>query len=163
MDDDYADLVDVCAGRVSRRVFADPAVYEAELDRVFARSWLCVGHVSELPRPGDYVTRRLADDAVIFCRAPAGALHVFLNACAYHPGRRHAGVPGPAGRVAEGLPARPAEPENALLGHLVAGIVTIFTNLSWMRLLPRVYRNFRIRPAGALAGVDGCPTSRTYA
>lgn len=83
MSDGYADLVDVRAGRVSRRVFADPAVYEAELDRVFGRCWLCVGHVSELPRPGDYVTRSLGDDPVIVCRDQAGVVRVFLNACAH--------------------------------------------------------------------------------
>lgn len=83
MSDQYADLVDVRAGRVSRRVFADPAVYESELDRVFGRCWLFVGHVSELPRPGDYVTRSLGDDSVIFCRDQAGVPHVFLNACAH--------------------------------------------------------------------------------
>jgi phenylpropionate dioxygenase-like ring-hydroxylating dioxygenase large terminal subunit len=81
--DGYAGLVDVAGGRVSRRVFADPAVYEAELDRVFGRCWLYVGHTSEVPRPGDYVTRSLGDDPVIFCRDQGGALHVFLNACAH--------------------------------------------------------------------------------
>ena len=47
-------LVDPDTGLVSRRVFTDPDIHRLELTRIFARSWLFVGHDSELPTPGDY-------------------------------------------------------------------------------------------------------------
>lgn len=75
------ELVDPQAGLVSRRIFTDPDIHRLELMRVFARSWLCVGHDSELPRPGDYLRRVMGDDPVILTRDSGGGLRVFLNAC----------------------------------------------------------------------------------
>lgn len=54
MSDEYADLVDVRAGRVSRRVFAGQAVpilCESEPARMFGGGWLFAAYVPELPRP----------------------------------------------------------------------------------------------------------------
>ncbi len=51
-------------GRVSRRIFTDPAIYEQEVEQIFNRSWLFLGHETELPHPGDYVTRPMGDDQV---------------------------------------------------------------------------------------------------
>ena len=47
-----ADLVDWTFGTVDRRIFWDPAIYERELERVFARSWLFVAHESQVELPG---------------------------------------------------------------------------------------------------------------
>jgi len=69
------------AFRVSRRLYFDPAVHERELDRIFGSCWLFVGHESEIPEPGDYVTRRLGIDPVILVRDEDGTLRVFLNSC----------------------------------------------------------------------------------
>ncbi|MDL4814236.1 aromatic ring-hydroxylating oxygenase subunit alpha [Actinomadura opuntiae] len=67
--------------------FADDAVYQAELDRVFAKSWLFVAHESEIAEPGDYVLRHLGEDEVIVTRDEDGRIHVLYNAC------RHRGAP----------------------------------------------------------------------
>jgi nitrite reductase/ring-hydroxylating ferredoxin subunit len=81
-------LVDDSQGfTVSRRVYFDPEVYEAEQQRVFRRSWLFVAHESEIPAPGDYVTRVLGIDPVIVVRDEEGTVQVLLNTC------RHRGVP----------------------------------------------------------------------
>ena len=48
-------LVDLKAGTISREIFVNEAVYREELERVFARAWLFVGHESQIPGPGDYV------------------------------------------------------------------------------------------------------------
>jgi PAH dioxygenase large subunit len=73
-------------GRVSRRIFFDPGLYEQELERVFTRSWLFVAHASEIPAPGDYVTRLAGADPVIVTRTEQDAIRVYLNAC------RHRGM-----------------------------------------------------------------------
>ncbi|GAB2857104.1 SRPBCC family protein [Actinocorallia aurea] len=67
--------------------FADEAVYQAELQRIFARSWLFVAHESEIAEPGDYVLRHLGADEVIVTRDEHGRIHVLYNAC------RHRGAP----------------------------------------------------------------------
>lgn len=68
---------------VPRAYFADEEVWRDELERVFARSWLAVAHRSEIPDPGDYVTRRMGTDEVIVAHAESGEVHVLLNACSH--------------------------------------------------------------------------------
>jgi phenylpropionate dioxygenase-like ring-hydroxylating dioxygenase large terminal subunit len=79
-------LVDTATGLVSREIFVDEEIYRQELERVFARSWLFVGHESQIPNPGDYVTSRMGEESVILTRDHAGEVHVFLNSC------RHRGM-----------------------------------------------------------------------
>ena len=43
---DFDQLVDVNKGFVSREIFVDPDIYKEELDKVFTRAWLMVGHES---------------------------------------------------------------------------------------------------------------------
>lgn len=42
---------------VSGRVYQDPAIFADEMDRIFTRGWVFVGHESEVPQPGDYRAR----------------------------------------------------------------------------------------------------------
>lgn len=80
---DWDALVDEQRARVSRRLFVDEAIHALELERIFGRCWLFLGHESEIPNPGDYVTRRMGDDHVIVMRGPDGRVRVFLNNCAH--------------------------------------------------------------------------------
>ena len=66
---------------VSRRVFVDPEVLAAEQEEIFERCWLYLGHESELPKKGDFVTRRVAGRQVIFSSDAQGKLNALLNAC----------------------------------------------------------------------------------
>ncbi len=72
---------------VHRRVWADAEVHRRELDRIFRTCWQFMAHESEIPEPGDYVTRRLGRDSVIVVRDETGRVRVLLNTC------RHRGVP----------------------------------------------------------------------
>ena len=61
-------LVDADEGLVSARIFVDPEVYQRELERIFARSWLFIAHESEIPRPGDFVARSMGEDPIVVWR-----------------------------------------------------------------------------------------------
>jgi phenylpropionate dioxygenase-like ring-hydroxylating dioxygenase large terminal subunit len=79
---DAAHLVD--GERVHRRAFSDAAVFEQELDRIFGQTWLYVGHESQVPRAGDYVTTQLGRQPVIMCRHQDGKIYVLENRCPHN-------------------------------------------------------------------------------
>ncbi len=70
-------------GRVSRRVYTDPAIFELEMARLFGRAWLYVGHESQIPRPGDFFTTELGRQPVIMIRHRDGTIRVLLNRCSH--------------------------------------------------------------------------------
>ena len=49
--------------RVHRSAMTSPEIHRAEIERIFAKSWLYVGHESEIPNPGDFVRRPLGGAA----------------------------------------------------------------------------------------------------
>ena len=79
-------LVNVGSGQVSREIFVNEAIYAQELERLFARAWLFVGHESQIPKPGDFFVSSMGEESVILCRDRAGKARVFLNSC------RHRGM-----------------------------------------------------------------------
>src|SRR5688500_14861299 len=74
------------AGVISREIFVDADVYRLELEKLFTRAWLFVGHESLIPNPGDFYSSRMGEESVILCRDKSGEIHVFLNSC------RHRGM-----------------------------------------------------------------------
>ena len=79
--DRIADLVE--PGRVHRRVYSDPDVFELEMERIFGRAWLFVGHTSQIPNPGDYFTTELGRQPVVMTRHHDGSVHVLFNRCTH--------------------------------------------------------------------------------
>jgi nitrite reductase/ring-hydroxylating ferredoxin subunit len=82
-----ADLVRPETREVELRVLSDGEIYELEMERVFGKTWLLLGHASEIPNPGDFVMRDMGNDSVIVARDRAGDIHVSLNVCP-HRGMR---------------------------------------------------------------------------
>jgi len=70
-----------------REYYLSRDVYEDEIEQVFHRSWHYVGHVSEIPKAGNFFTVDLLDESVIISRARDGVVHALLNVC------RHRGFP----------------------------------------------------------------------
>ena len=53
----------------------------AELERIFARDWICVGRASSLKKPGDYITYDLAGQPIIVLRDNEGEIRAMSNVC----------------------------------------------------------------------------------
>jgi phenylpropionate dioxygenase-like ring-hydroxylating dioxygenase large terminal subunit len=76
---DYKALVQ--DDRIHASLYTDPRVFEDEMDRIFHAGWVFVGHDSEIPRAGDFVTRRLGREPVIMVRGKDGGVAVLVNRC----------------------------------------------------------------------------------
>jgi p-cumate 2,3-dioxygenase subunit alpha len=66
---------------VPRSAFTDQAVFEREYAAIFGSCWLYLGHASELPEPGSFLTRKVARRPVLFTRDREGTFNALLNAC----------------------------------------------------------------------------------
>src|SRR5437763_812797 len=69
--------------RVHSALYTDPAIFAQELERIFYRGWVYVGHVSEIAQPNDYVRKRIGAQDVIMTRDRDGEVHLLLNRCAH--------------------------------------------------------------------------------
>ena len=69
--------------RVHGSLYTDPAIYQAELERIWYRTWVYVGHVSEVPEPNDYVLKSIGPQPVIMSRDKQGQIHLLLNRCSH--------------------------------------------------------------------------------
>jgi phenylpropionate dioxygenase-like ring-hydroxylating dioxygenase large terminal subunit len=73
--------------RVHRAVYTDAALFELELDQLFGRAWLLLGHESQVQNPGDFFTTRMGREPVIVTRHRDGLLRVLINRCAHRGAR----------------------------------------------------------------------------
>jgi phenylpropionate dioxygenase-like ring-hydroxylating dioxygenase large terminal subunit len=76
---DLGELVQ--ADRVHTSLYTDPAIFDAEMDKIFRNCWVWVAHESELPEPGNFKTHWVGMEPVIVSRDRKGAIHVLLNRC----------------------------------------------------------------------------------
>ena len=84
---DVNSLVDTDSGLISRRLFIEDEIYQDELERIFARCWLCLCHETQIPKPGDFITTYMGEDSVLVMRDTSGRVGAFLNVCP-HRGNR---------------------------------------------------------------------------
>jgi phenylpropionate dioxygenase-like ring-hydroxylating dioxygenase large terminal subunit len=74
-------LDEVRRGMIPAHIYNDPELFELEKERVFGRAWMFVAHESEIPKPGDYVVRRVLDDSFIVVRDEKGEVRAHFNMC----------------------------------------------------------------------------------
>src|SRR5262245_64558477 len=67
--------------RVHASLYTDPRIFDDEMERIFRRGWVFVGHASEIPNPGDFVTRRIGIEPVIMVRGKDASVSVLVNRC----------------------------------------------------------------------------------
>jgi choline monooxygenase len=59
----------------------DQDLFDLEMVRVFARSWVWIGDTDDLAQPGDYITGRIGYQSVVVVRGDNGEVRGFLNNC----------------------------------------------------------------------------------
>src|ERR1700722_5830755 len=73
----------VQSDRVHGSVYTDPAIFEKEIDKIFSRGWVYVGHASEIHRPGDFRVTDIGHQSVIMVRDDDGQVRLLMNRCAH--------------------------------------------------------------------------------
>ena len=73
----------VQADRVHHSVYSDPGIFDLEMTRLFGRAWLLLGHESQIPQPGDYLSTRMGREPVIMARHADGSVQVLINRCTH--------------------------------------------------------------------------------
>ena len=69
------------------RYYADAAVFALEQERIFGRSWVCVGHMGSVAAPGSYFLASVGGESVVVLRDRAGAARAYLNVCPHRGAR----------------------------------------------------------------------------
>ncbi len=77
----HSDYVAPDGSWIKPEIFSDPALYQLEKQRVFGRSWLLLGHESQLPRPGSFLRTFMGEESVLVTRDRGGRLRAHLNTC----------------------------------------------------------------------------------
>ncbi len=69
--------------KVHGSLYTDQSIFDEELHKIWYRSWVFVGHETEIAQPGDYVRKQLGPQDVIMTRDGGGQVHLLLNRCSH--------------------------------------------------------------------------------
>ncbi len=104
-DSRYAHNPDVIAALVKedavhRHLYVDPEIFDLEMRYLWPNCWIYVGHESQVPNPGDFISLDLGREPVILLRDGQGELGLLSNRCA-HKGTKL--VSAPSGQVGNAI------------------------------------------------------------
>lgn len=69
-------------GAVHGKIYTDPDIFQMEMDKIYSRTWVYVGHESEIANPGDYKTTQIGSQPGIVSRsADSQSINVLFNRC----------------------------------------------------------------------------------
>jgi phenylpropionate dioxygenase-like ring-hydroxylating dioxygenase large terminal subunit len=69
--------------RVHRLLYTDPAIFAAEMTRIFGGTWVYLAHESQIPKNDDFVTVRLGLRPLIVLRDSRGTIRALYNRCTH--------------------------------------------------------------------------------
>lgn len=78
--------------RVHRDLYIDEELFALEQEHFFSNTWNYVGHDSQVPNAGDYITTDVAGRPLIMIRHDDASVRVLMNRCA-HKGARLLSAP----------------------------------------------------------------------
>src|SRR4051794_14669853 len=74
------------ASTLPSKFYVDASFLPLERERIFARTWQCVGYAEQVADPGKYFTFDLAGEPLLVVRGNDGVLHGFYNICRHRAG-----------------------------------------------------------------------------
>ena len=82
--------------RVHRNVYTDPEIFDLEMERIWAKTWIYIGHESQVAEKGSYITLNYGKVPVVMVRDNDDKVHVLHNRCG-HKGAKL--VDRPCGKI----------------------------------------------------------------
>ena len=67
--------------RVHKTVYTDPAIFDAEMEMIWERTWVYCGHESQVKAAGDYHAVTIGRQPMIMVRQGDGSVQVLYNRC----------------------------------------------------------------------------------
>ena len=92
--EDHIDLDN--AWTIPAEYYTSEELFEVEKEKVFANTWICAAHISELAEKNDYVIREIIGESLIIVRGRDNVLRGFYNVC---PHRGHQLMSGEGGKA----------------------------------------------------------------
>lgn len=72
--------------RIHSSLYYDEAIFREELEQIWYKQWVFIGHDSEVPNRGDFRLGMIGRQPIIICRGDDDKIRVFMNRC------RHRGM-----------------------------------------------------------------------
>ncbi len=69
--------------RVRGALYRDPEIFKLEMEHIWYRTWVYVGHESEVAKPHDFVLKSIGLQPVIMTRDGEGKVNLLLNRCTH--------------------------------------------------------------------------------
>ena len=89
---------DASAPMLPPECYTSAEFFAFERDHVFTRSWICIGHEHQIPKPGDYLTPQIGVEPLIVVRREDGSIGAMSAVC-QHRGQIIVTEAGSAGRA----------------------------------------------------------------
>ena len=85
--------------RVHRSLYTSPELFSLEQEHLFANTWNYVGHASQVPAAGDFISISIAGRPLLMVRQADGGIRVLHNRCAHKGAQLVTEPSGNAGRI----------------------------------------------------------------
>ena len=72
---------------LEREFYTDADIYKREMSEIYLKSWLYAGHVSEIPKIGDWFLFEMCEESVIIVRNGENEINALLNVCRHRGSR----------------------------------------------------------------------------
>jgi phenylpropionate dioxygenase-like ring-hydroxylating dioxygenase large terminal subunit len=85
--------------RVHKSVYTDPAIFDAEIEKIFERTWVYCGHESQVKNTGDYHAVTIGRQPMLMVRRADGSIGVVHNRCPHRGVQIIGGLRGNTGNA----------------------------------------------------------------
>jgi phenylpropionate dioxygenase-like ring-hydroxylating dioxygenase large terminal subunit len=72
---------------LEREFYISPEVFSVDMNRIYFRHWLFVGHVDRLRQPGDFFLYEIAGESIVIVRGDDDVVRAFYNVCRHRGSR----------------------------------------------------------------------------